>query len=152
MRREENSFHLWNLRILPSILGVNSNMKKVFVMLLALVLVLGLAACGNTTQNHQVVEVPSPEDMTLEFLQEHARDKGHHEWEGDIYLMEPYVFAVREDGEVECIFEGAIDVLEVSHTYVGQDRIPRSDGILVLNIHGYLMVGNSREGWVSRNP
>ena len=125
-------------------------MRRVLALLLVLSMCIGFAACGGHPQSNRVVEVPAPEDMTLEFLQEHAESKGNHDWEGDIYLMQPYVFAVRENGEVVCIFEGAMDVLDLAYPYVGQDRIPRDDGIMVLNLYGYLLVGNSRDGWKKR--
>lgn len=118
-------------------------MKKALAMILATILLWGLVACGT---NSNVIEV---EDMTLEFLQEHGEMKGHNEIDGDIYLMGPYVLAVGENGEVKCIFEGAANVTEVSCTYVGQDRIPKNDGIIVLTLHGHLMVGNSYAGWQS---
>ena len=122
-------------------------MKRAVAMLMAVIMVMGLVACGTEAANNdKVVAVPEPEDMTLEFLQEYAKEVGTHEKEGDLYLFEPYLYAVREDGDVVCIADFVMQVIAVQVPYLDNNRIPHDDGIQIINLHGDLMVGTSF-GW-----
>ena len=116
--------------------------KRIKAMVFVMLLLLSLAACGT----QKAVTVKVPEEMTQDFLEDYAKDKGVCLDEGHLYLVGSYLYAVRENGEIGLIHEKTIDVYDTHARYMEGDCY-RNDGILLLTTKGELVVGNSDVGW-----